>query len=118
MQNKDEHMYKNPRWLATRAGVVCLLIATWIIADDAYRDHSHKEYLQCVLEEASDYKAVGSTNIYNDIELYRIRDNCARSMGHEYDADNQFLFIDRSMSPIWKRILLLPSGILSVLNLN
>ena len=111
MQNKDEHMYKNPRWIATRAGVVCLLIATWIIADDAYRDHSHKEYLQCVLQEASDYKAVGSTNIYEDSELSKIRDNCARSMGREYDADNQFLFIDRSMSPIWKKILLLPSYI-------
>ncbi len=113
MQNKDEHMYKNPRWLATRAGVVCLLIATWIIADDAYRDHSHKEYLQCVLEEASDYKAVGSTNIYEDSELRKIRDNCGRSMGREYDADNQFLFIDRSMSPIWKRILLFPSYLFS-----
>ena len=43
MQNKDEHMYKNPRWIAIRIGVVCLFVATWIIADDAYRDHSHKE---------------------------------------------------------------------------
>jgi hypothetical protein len=112
MENNDEHMYKNPRWIATRAGVVCLIIATWIIADDAYRDHSHKEYLQCVLQEASDYKAVGSTNIYEDPELSKIRDNCGRSMGREYEADNQFLFIDRSMSPTWKRILLFPSYLL------
>ena len=102
-------MSVDPRWIAIRAVVVCLLIATWIIADDAYRDYSHKEYLQCVFQEASDYKAVGSTNIYEDFELHKIRDNCGRSMGLEYDADNQFLFINRSMSPMWKKILLLPS---------
>ncbi len=107
-------MYKDPRWIAIRAGVVFLFFATWIVADDAYRDYSHKEYLQCVLQEASAYKAVGSTNIYEDFELHKLRDNCAKSMGFEYDADNQFLFIDRSMSPLWKKFLLLPSYIASI----
>jgi hypothetical protein len=107
-------MYKNPRWIATRVGVFCLFIAVWFIAEDAYRDYDHKEYLQCVLRESSTHKAVGSANIYEDFELHKIRDNCARSMGLEYDADNQFLFIDRSMSPIWKKILLLPSYIASI----
>lgn len=111
MQSKDEHMYKNPRWIAIRIGVVCLFVATWIIADDAYRDHSHKEYLQCVLQEASDYKAVGSTNIYKDPELSKIRDNCANSLGPEYMAWDDEISMYWFKSPLWKKVLLLPSYI-------
>ena len=103
-------MYKNPRWIATRIVGLCLFLAVWAIADNAYRDHIHKQYLQCVWHGANE-NARSTTNIYKNFELLGLRDNCANSLGPEYMAWEDEISVFWFKSPLWKRILLLPSYI-------
>jgi hypothetical protein len=99
-------MIKSRLWITTRIGGLCLFLAAWVIADDAYRDFIQKEYLQCVFS-----KTDGSVDVFFDSEYYELRDNCALSLGPEYGAFKEKLFFSWSKSPIWKKILLLPSKI-------
>jgi hypothetical protein len=101
-------MYKNPRWLATRLGGLCLVLAIWVIADNAYRDFEHKKYLQCVWQGANESARL-MTNIYKEFELSELRNNCANSLGPEYMAWDDEISISWFQSPIWKKVLLLPS---------
>ena len=99
-------MIKSRLWITTRIGGLCLFLAVWVITDDAYRDSIQKEYLQCVFS-----KTDGSVDVFVDSEYYELRENCALSLGPEYGSFEKKLLFFRSKSPIWKRILLLPSEI-------
>ena len=99
-------MIKSRLWITTRIGGLCLFLAAWVIADDAYRDSIQKEYLRCVFS-----KTDGSVDVFFDSEYYELRENCALSLGPEYGSFEKKLLFFRSTSPIWKRILLLPSDI-------
>ena len=99
-------MIKSRLWITTRIGGLCLFLAAWVIADDAYRDSIQKEYLQCVFS-----KSDGSVDVFVESDYYELRNNCALSLGPEYGSFEKKLLFFRSKSPIWKRILLLPSDI-------
>jgi hypothetical protein len=99
-------MIKSRLWITTRIGGLCLFLAAWVIADDAYRDSIQKEYLQCVFS-----KTDGSVDVFVESDYYELRNNCALSLGPEYGSFEKKLLFFRSKSPIWKRILLLPSDI-------
>jgi hypothetical protein len=99
-------MIKSRLWITTRIGGLCLFLAAWVIADDAYRDSIQKEYLRCVFS-----KTDGSVDVVVDSEYYDLRKNCALSLGPEYMAFEEKLFFSWSKSPIWKKVLLLPSKI-------
>jgi len=89
---------------------LCIFILIWIFADDTYRSHVQKQYLNCIFTEASHEMKLG-IEIYNNFDSRGIRENCAKSQGAEYIQSFGEIDIYWVKAPLWKKVLIFPTFI-------